>query len=483
MKRREFSGVFIIVNTEITVPEELHPTLTASAARCDSESVPYSEVLAALSYALDMTEGQPRGHAARTCVIGMRLADELDLPLEEKAALYNALLLKDSGCSSNAAEMSRLFGSDDRTVKASMKRADWQSRIDTAFHAAFLVGQGLGLQAKARYLVQLLERKNVTGDLIRIRCGRGAEIARRLGFTHATADAIHSLDEHWNGKGFPIGLSGERIPLTARIMLLAQSVESTHHAVGLGPALRMAWHRSGKWFDPKLVRIVRSWKNDSGWWALLRTPDPIAAAVSLEPAVTARRMDGCGLDNVARAFADIIDAKSPYTYRHSTGVAEHARGIAESLGYAGRDLREIERAALLHDIGKLGVSSRILDKPASLTAEDRVEIERHPLHTWEILDRVSAFRGFSRMAASHHERLDGSGYPWGLSADQMDMPSRILGVADVYEALTADRPYRAGMSRGKALDIMNRDAGTKLCATAIAALAGMAGESRHQMAS
>ena len=128
------------------------------------------------------------------------------------------------------------------------------------------------------------------------------------------------------------------------------------------------------------------------------------------------------------------------------------------------------RAGLLHDIGKLGVSNRILDKTGRLTADERLAVESHPVYTQEILGRVEAFGDFARLAALHHEKLDGSGYPWKLAADQLDLPAGILAVADIYEALTADRPYRPGMTPPAALAILRRDAGHRLRGEAIEGL-------------
>jgi HD-GYP domain-containing protein (c-di-GMP phosphodiesterase class II) len=125
---------------------------------------------------------------------------------------------------------------------------------------------------------------------------------------------------------------------------------------------------------------------------------------------------------------------------------------------------------LLHDIGKLGISNRILDKPGRLDPAERGAIEQHPRFTWEILQRVDAFSDFAWLAAVHHEKLDGSGYPWGLRGEMLDEPSRILAVADIYEALSADRPYRAGMSYAGALEILKKESGTKLCANAVSGL-------------
>ena len=128
--------------------------------------------------------------------------------------------------------------------------------------------------------------------------------------------------------------------------------------------------------------------------------------------VTTGAMVGAqGLDTVAAAFADVIDAKSPYTFRHSTGVSQFAVLIANELGLADETCVDLRRAGLLHDIGKLGVSNLNLDKPSALTPAERLAVERHAAHTWEILSRVSAFARFARMASLHHERLDGTRYP------------------------------------------------------------------------
>jgi len=197
----------------------------------------------------------------------------------------------------------------------------------------------------------------------------------------------------------------------------------------------------------------------------------LGARVSrLEPPDRALVAGVDALDAVAEAFADIIDAKSPYTYRHSANVAALAQGIGRQMAVGSREERRLVRAGLLHDIGKLGVSNRILDKAGPLTGEERAAVERHPVHTFEILERVSAFEELIETAARHHERLDGSGYPWRLRASDLDAAARALAVADVYEALTADRPYRAPMTADAALGLMSRDRGKRLCPVALDAL-------------
>ncbi len=429
-----------------------------------------SEILSALSHALDLTEGQPAGHTIRSCIIGMRIAESMGLEDDLRSSLYFALLLKDAGCSSNAARFATLFGTADQTVKREMKLVDWHSGIRLAMQTARTVGIGAAWPKRLRHFVGIARTKNVTRDLIQIRCDRGAGIALQLGFPTATADAIRSLDEHWCGEGYPAGLEGERIPLLSRIANLAQTLELFCASGGADAARRVAKERRGTWFDPRLVDEVLRWKRDDAFWENLRVADTTRLVISAEPREHVRRVDDSGLDLVARAFADIIDAKSPYTFRHSSNVAEYARGIGRVMGLDSAPQRRLYRAGLLHDIGKLGVSSRTLDKPGALTPTERAEIERHPAWTWEILSRVSAFDDFAWLASVHHERLDGSGYPWALPGGDLDTPSRILAVADVYEALTADRPYRSGMRREQALGVLRREAGSKLCARVVEGL-------------
>ena len=188
-------------------------------------------------------------------------------------------------------------------------------------------------------------------------------------------------------------------------------------------------------------------------------------------------VDAAGLDQIAEAFADIVDAKSPFTHRHSTMVAAYAKAIAQQMGFDRESVRQIHRAGLLHDIGKLGISSRILDKPGPLDLRERAEMKEHPRFTWEILRHVSAFEGFALLAALHHEKLDGSGYPWGRTEEDLDMAARVLAVADIYEAVTETRAYRVGLSSGEALQILRAHAGFRLDSDAIDALAAaVAGE-------
>jgi HD-GYP domain-containing protein (c-di-GMP phosphodiesterase class II) len=446
---------------------DLPPPPSAEATHDD---IRLSEVISALSYALDLTEGQPAGHSVRTCLIGMRIGREIGLDADARSSLFYALLLKDAGCSSNAAATCAFFGADDQTVKQTWKTTDWASRWNSFTHVVRNVRPGGSLLAKVKQVAGFAGAGAVGTELVRTRCERGADIARMLEMTDDTAAAIRALDEHWDGRGVPLGLAGEQIPLLARIACLAQTVEIYHAAFGLQAALGVARERSGRWFDPRLVRALQSLRADGAFWAGLSAGDARERTAALEPADRVLTADGERLDRIAEAFARVIDAKSPYTFRHSEGVALYADAVGRVLGVGTDALRDLRRAALLHDVGKLGVSNRILDKPGKLTEQEFAVVRRHPEHTYQILARVARFRDLADMAASHHERMDGRGYHRGIPAGGLPVAARILAVADVCDALSAERPYRAALPRERVLEIMRADAGGGVCPDCFSAL-------------
>ena len=281
-----------------------------------------------------------------------------------------------------------------------------------------------------------------------------------------TAQAIRSLDEHWDGRGQPRGLRAEEIPLLARIVCLAQTVEIFHAAGGTAAAWSTARKRSGGWFDPALVDTLGACLRDAAFWESLADADVSA----WEPEDRVLHADDARLDRIAVAFAGVIDAKSPWTYQHSDRASMIAASLADTLGAGAAEVTDLRRAALLHDIGKLAISNRILDKASGLSTAEVAVVREHPLVTAQILERVPGFGRLAPLASAHHERLDGSGYPRGLTADALDMPMRVLAVADVYEAVTSARPYRAALSSHAALAILHAEAPARLDATAVDAL-------------
>lgn len=426
------------------------------------ERIRLSELMGAFSHALDITEGQPPGHCVRCCWIGMHIGRTVGLDESSLWELYYTLLLKDLGCSSNAARICELYLTDDLQFKRNYKTVG-----DSVPRALSFVlthtGLKAGLAERFRRIFSVVRDADALArELIATRCHRGAEIATMLRFPRGVADGILSLDEHFNGKGRPEGLAGSAIPLYSRIALLSQVIDVFHTQGGPQAALDEAWLRSGRWFDPELVKAFEAVAASPGFWQALAADDLAARVHAIEPQVRQVVLDDAYLDDIAAAFGQVVDAKSPYTSGHSTRVARYADAIAEKLGIDAASRRWLHRGALLHDVGKLGVSNSVLDKAGSLDAAEWEAVRRHAEYTESILGRFSGFAELARIAGAHHERLDGAGYPRGVAADAIVLETRIITTADIFDAITAERPYRGAIPMGQALDMMRKTVGTAL---------------------
>lgn len=406
-----------------------------------------SDIISALSFALDLTEGQPMGHSVNCCLLGMKLAEVLGLSDADKQELYYAILLKDAGCSSNAARMHEIFGGDEIRAKREIKATDW-SRVsfDSLQYLMRNVMPGKSTLERVFAMGHIVMHRDAQAhELMEIRCDRGASIARRLGRPERTCEAIRCLDEHWDGKGSPAGLSGERIPLFARIMGLCQTVEVFASINTPEDALGVAEERAGLWFDPELVRAAKTLAGDDGLWKAMRDGSARHRILQYETQLNPPMVDEAEVDNICEAFAEIIDVKSPYTHEHSRNVMRATVLIAEKMGVKSENLQMLRRAALLHDLGKLSIPNSVLDKSERLNSQEWEAVRLHPYYTQRILERISGFQHLAFIASSHHERLDGTGYYRNLRASQLPLESRILTIADIFDALSMKRPYRAAM--------------------------------------
>ena len=425
-------------------------------------SVSLSEVISAMTFALDMTEGAVPGHSLRTCLLGMRLAAAMDISEEMRSSLYYALQLKDTGCSNNAARMTQIVGGDDRAVKNIAKLVDWTKPHSLNLRSlkalwSNILPEGTLLERLTRLASVGLSQHRNNREMIQLRCERGAEIVRKLEMGDLAAEAVRCIDEHWDGSGYPENLRGDDIPLLARICSLAQNLDVFATDSGTNAAMQVVRQRSGKWFDPELVKIADQLNEMGILWANALVSDGVEntrlGVLALDPGVNTR-LGAERVDRICEAFASVVDAKSPFTYRHSIGVADVAVQLAEEMGLAPERVQLVRRAALLHDIGKLHVSNTILDKRGDLTREEWAEILKHPTVTRSILERVSSFRELAVVAAEHHEKIDGTGYPLGLKGHQMCVESRLIALADTFAALAEERPYREAIEPEKILKIL-----------------------------
>ncbi|MFN7161489.1 MAG: HD-GYP domain-containing protein, partial [Fimbriimonadales bacterium] len=231
-------------------------------------SLTFGEILSALSHALDITEGQPRGHAVRTAYLALRVAEELKLSDTSKRDLYKASLLKDAGCSSNAVRVYKVFAADDLLTKRDVKLVNWSNPLESLRFALEHMMPGANIFQKILHALRETRGSvRVMDEVTQARCTKGAMIARYIGFTEAVAQAIEYLDEHWDGRGSPYKLKGEQIPLLARILCMCQTMEVFASTFGVDAAYEMLHQRSGRWFDPELARVARSFQNDRAFWA------------------------------------------------------------------------------------------------------------------------------------------------------------------------------------------------------------------------
>jgi HD-GYP domain-containing protein (c-di-GMP phosphodiesterase class II) len=235
-------------------------------------------------------------------------------------------------------------------------------------------------------------------------------------------------------------------------------------------ALAEVRQRSGGWFDPQLVTAFEQVAQEDVFWATLASAEVDAAILALEPAAHVVDLDDDYLDDIAAAFGQVVDSKSPYTSGHSARVALYTDMIAETLEISPERRRWLKRGALLHDVGKLGVSNSVLDKPGKLDADEWVAVQAHAAYTEAILSRIGAFAELARVSAAHHERLDGKGYPRGLSADEICLETRIITTADIFDAITAERPYRGAIPIPQTLEMMAENLGTAIDEHCFAAL-------------
>ena len=265
-------------------------------------------------------------------------------------------------------------------------------------------------------------------------------LARQLGLDEAVRDAVGAAYERWDGKGWPGELAGSQIPLAARITPLAEYIEVAHRVGGVGAAVALARKRSGSQFDPELAASLCA--HAGALLSDLDTTRTWQAVLDAEPAL-GMRLIGDEIDAALLAIADFVDLKSPFTLGHARAVAALVTGAAAQLGMSEDERKILRRAALVHCLGRLGVSNSIWDKPGPLGPGEWERVRMYPYLTERILHQSAALAPLGEIAVQHRERLDGSGYPRGLSGAAISQPARVLAAADAYQSMREPRPYRA----------------------------------------
>jgi HD-GYP domain-containing protein (c-di-GMP phosphodiesterase class II) len=401
-----------------------------------------AELLAVMSLGADLGLGQPMEHVLRECLIAMRLAERLGVDGKGRATVCYTALLTWVGCHVDAYEQAKWFG-DDLAFKSDFPLVD---RPGAGFVLRHL-GAGRPLVDRARLGMALIGGGQREVDAIIDNHRRAAEdLAHQLGLDAETQDSLAQAFERWDGKGTPGLARGCAISLTSRLVSLADVVEVFHRSGGVEAAVAVARQRRGTQFDPELVdlfesvadEILEGLGSEASWSAV------VAAEPELDVVLT-----GAELDRALAAVANFADVKSPYTLGHSCAVADLAEPAARIAGLVEADAVLVRRAAYVHDLGRLGVSNAIWDKQGSLSVGERERVRLHPYLTERML-AASALAPLGTVAVAHHERLDGSGYPRGITGEALPMTARILGAADAYRSKLEPRPHRPQLTADQA---------------------------------
>ena len=298
-------------------------------------------------------------------------------------------------------------------------------------------------------------------------------MAERLGLPQAAQEAVGASYEQWDGKGWPGGLAGDRIPIASRLAQFAEFIEVAHRLGGADAAIALADRRAGSQFDPSLADVLRA--DPEGIFGGLDSAHTWSAVIDAEPMLRVTLSDDA-FDLALRAIADFVDLKSPYTLGHARAVAVLAAATGLQLGLADDEVTLLRRVGLVHDLGRLGVSNAIWDKPGPLGAGEWERVRMHPYLTERMLHQSAALAPLAAVAVQHRERLDGSGYPKGLSGGAIVRPARILGAVDAYQSMREPRPHRPALSGEEAAAELQADARAgKLDTEAVAAVLAAAG--------
>jgi len=405
-----------------------------------------AELVAALSLGVDLGFGQPMEHVLRQCLIALRLADQVGLDAQDRAAVYYTALLVNVGCHSDAHEQAKWFG-DDIALKSGKYGYDLGS-LRGMLATMRLIGAGNPPLHRFRVGLEFaLSGHRELDGMITQHATLARMLAEQLGLSLQVRDAVGSAYEQWDGRGWPGELKADAVPIAARIAQLAEFTEVALRVGGVGGATALARRRSGKQFDPTLATILCTRAADVlGGLDTVRAWDAVIAS---EPAL-AIELSAKQLDAALTAIANFVDLKSPHTLGHSVAVADLAEEAGARLGLPPDDVRMLRRAGLVHGFGRLGVSNSIWDKPGPLSAGEWERVRVYPYLTERMLHQSVALAPLGEIAVQHRERQDGSGYPHGLSGGAISRPARMLGAADAYQSMREPRPHRPARSANEA---------------------------------
>ena len=408
-------------------------------ADADREGVRLAELVAALSLGIDLGFDQPMEHVLRQCLIALRLAEQVGVDEHTRTAVYYTALLNNVGCHSDAHEQAKWFG-DDIGLKAD-KYAYGVHGLAGAVAGIRRFGSGAdGMAQRFRVGLEFAVSgyRDVSG-MITQHSKMARKLGADLGLPVPVLDALDASYEQWDGKGWPGELKGEDVPIAARLAVIGEFTEVALRVGGVDAAIKMVREQRGKQFDPASRGCVRDPRRDPPGRARhhrhLGCRDRRRTRTRGHPLGRPVRRRLAGDRRLHRPEVTLLARPRPRGRRPRRGRRDQARdvGCRGTHGSPG---------GLVHSFGKLGVSNAILDKPTPLGAGERERVRMAPYLTERMLRQSPVLAALGAIAVQHAERLDGSGYPKGLSGTAISRPARVLAAADAYQSMREPRAYR-----------------------------------------
>jgi HD-GYP domain-containing protein (c-di-GMP phosphodiesterase class II) len=436
-------------------------------------SIRAAEIVGALALATDLGTGQPLEHSLRTAVLSMHLGQLAGATEQELADTYYVALLHSAGCTSDGHEAAQLYG-EDIMPRAVFALVDAGNPAEVLAFLQTYVGANQDPDVRSAMVEQAVAHGlPMARQTFAMHCEVAQRFANWLGFGPGIQEALAHVFERWDGLGFPAVTGGEAIPLSMRLLHVARDISVFLTAAGPDEARAVIARRSGTAYDPRLADLAVAHFD-----ALLGGLDETRMweqALRTEPAPQVW-MDDDAIDAAFTAIAAFTNLKSPWLREHSTGVAELAEAAAWRLDLPADQVALVRRAALAHDLGRVGVSNAIWEKPGPLGFGEWERVRLHPHFTERAFAQSAALAPIGMIGGAHHERLDGSGYHRGTRKPLLDQAACLVAAADCYVAMREDRPYRAALDAATAEAQLVGDAEAgRLDAAAVDAVLAAAG--------
>ncbi|MGH8950343.1 MAG: HD domain-containing phosphohydrolase [Acidimicrobiia bacterium] len=416
-----------------------------------TDQVRAAEVIASMCLATDLGMGFPYEHGLHATLTSMRLCEILGVDEDTTTRTYYACLLMYAGCTVDGVERSQIFGGN---MSPHVTPRQFGSAVETLTgvmralpspdaslpHRTFQVMTGLPRAAL------FVERH--FGAL----CEVAGMLAERLGMPQSIYEMFPLLTERWDGGSVLKRARGEEIPLPLRVIHVGRDATYQRLIGDDDHVLNVIASRAGHAFDPEVAaafldnaaEVLGPREPPQATWKDVLASEP-------RPWLT---LEGTAIDQALGAIGAFGDLVSPHLTGHSSGVAQLAVAAADRLGFAPAEVETMRRAALVHDVGRMAVGSRVWEKPGPLSADEREQVRLHPYHTERVLSPSPFLSGLASIAMAHHERLDGSGYHRGLDGSSLSRAARLLAVADAFHSKTEPRPYREPLSPKEATEVL-----------------------------